>query len=127
MDIKIYRRANALMAMWRDNCRCGMCGATADESDHVFGRSNKNSHPWLLEHWMLRMSMCRSCHYKKHHGSGFDMVKQAKCLAKTNLEFTDRDDIDACYLALKDSIAEAARKSEDTATGFIAKWLERNG
>lgn len=126
MNIKIYRRANTLVAMWRDNCRCRMCGKTADESDHVFGKSNKNSYPWLLEHWMLRMSLCYQCHHQKHHGSGFDKVRQVSLLDEANFDFLAGEK-DICYLAVNDNISYIMLHSEGDNYLFISEWLKKNG
>lgn len=112
------------MAMWRDECICPMCGAVADESDHVFGRG----HPTILlpEHWMLRMSLCQLCHYGKHHGGGFDKVRQVKKLKSANEVFCGEGS-EICYLALNKSLVLRMAYDTGKAISFINDWMARNG
>ena len=120
----VYRVANSTMAMWRDECTCRMCGAKADESDHVFGRGSEAL--LLKEHWMLRMSMCWPCHHKKHHGSGFDRVRQVKRLKNANSMFLG-EEMETCYLALHRGLRSRMVSDLDKAIAFIDDWLEKNG
>lgn len=121
---KVYKQANATMAMWRDEGRCPMCGALADESDHVFGRGHEAL--LLKEHWMLRMSLCHPCHYEKHHGGGFNMVEQARKLKEANSAVSG-EYLEECYFALNRSIAERMLDDAGKAVAFLDDWLVKNG
>jgi len=122
--LKVYRKANSMMAMWRDDCKCAMCGATADESDHVFGRGTESL--ILLEHWILRMSLCQPCHYKKHHGGGFDAKRQVQELEKTNECFFG-EKVETCYMAINQDIAMRMFDDTGAALEVIEQWLASNG
>lgn len=125
MVFKAYAKASSMMAMWRDNCKCPMCGSTADESDHVFGRSRPGE--VFLDHWMLRMSLCHKCHYKKHHGGGFNKVEQVKKLKNANEAFIGSNEASVCYFALREGLAEKIVEDLDRAQEFIDNWLAKNG
>lgn len=112
------------MAMWRDECICPMCSAVADESDHVFGRGHEAL--LLLEHWMLRMSLCQPCHYKKHHGGGFDKVLQARRLKNANKMFFG-EELETCYLALEEGLMLRIFADTGKAMAFLDDWLVKNG
>lgn len=122
--LKVYRQANSVMAMWRDEGTCLMCGSGADESDHVFGRGHEIV--LLLEHWMLRMSLCQPCHYKKHHGGGFDRVEQAIRLRGANKAFLG-EGLETCYRALDRGVRERMMHDADKAIAFLDDWLVKNG
>lgn len=124
-ELEVYRKANSMMAKWRDDCICPMCGHAADESDHVFRRGTKRS--FLMEHWMLRMSLCQPCHYKKHHGGGFNRVTQVKGLKVINENFMTSGDHESCYLAMDENIVSLMYLDTKAALKFIDDWLVANG
>lgn len=123
--LETYRLANRFVAAHRDKSQCPMCEGSASESDHVFGRGS--SHDKLKEHWALRMSLCRDCHHKKHHGSGFDMVRQVQILVAMNEEFIGGIDYTNILRAVRPSILIDLLERQRDALDFIVDWLAKNG
>ncbi|OGC94054.1 MAG: hypothetical protein A2W25_11775 [candidate division Zixibacteria bacterium RBG_16_53_22] len=66
----------------------GEAGVDAAEAHHVFGRGALGD--MTKEHWILRMSLCTACHYKRHHRGGYDCEAELKALYRAN-RWPERD------------------------------------
>jgi len=123
--LETFRFANRFIAAHRDGCVCPLCGKSASESDHVFGRGTVNS--LVKEHWALRMTLCRKCHHRKHHGAGFNRIEQVLILYEINDHFLGSDEYRATVGSINQDLRDEIVCLTQDAENFIEDWLAKNG
>lgn len=74
-ELQAIRSACGRIAATRDQMTCmihfwafGKPGVRGTETHHILGRGS--IYKPELEHWLLRITICDECHYKRHHGDG---------------------------------------------------------
>lgn len=123
--LETFRLANRFISLHRDECICRLCGSIGSDSDHVFGRGTINS--LVKEHWAVRMTLCRECHYQKHHGAGFNRIEQVLILREINDHFLGSDEYRATVGSINQDLREEIVYLTQDAESFVEDWLVKNG
>jgi len=132
------RSLSGRMAYMRDKGLCMYCWhnnnktVRGSETHHVFGRAKGKS--LFLEHWDLRLTLCRECHYKIHHGTGLPKALVISALAAAVVSSFANELEDMMLMQARKNLIRTTYKSlEDVdlddltkiATRFLGKELRR--